>query len=156
MEIRTKFNIGDKVVYERILEGDDKPTKFCAVYQCYMEGEYEVEGVSYKYCGTDLEIFCIISTGSDKYKQRYCIPEEYLKLATQVISKDTKTNISISVEEVYGQAVVIPDGYRFKCFAKPKRGDIMISADRVNINADFKVDCAPWDYQTPRIILEKI
>lgn len=135
MKIETKFNIGDRVVIP-----DDKKI-------------YEVESVA-------VSVFkCTLTEYKLSHPQGgIWAREHWLSLAPVVVTNAECTHTIVhNLSSVYGvDSVHIPDGYRFKCFAKPKRGDIMISADRVNVNADFKVDCAPWDYQTPRIILEKI
>lgn len=139
MKFETKFNIGDKVV---IVD--------------YKSRIYEINGVSMRHLkdiGPNVEYRIIHPNGAFIW-----VSEHRLSMAPVIVTNVDCTHTLVhNLSSIYGvDSVPIPEGYGFKCFAHPKRGDIIVSADRATANSDFKVDCAPWDYQTPRIILEKI
>jgi len=86
------------------------------------------------------------------------VREHRLSLAPVVVTNVECTHTLVyNLSSVYGMdSVIIPNGYRFKEFAEPKTGDIIISTVRANTNSEFSVAVCQINMYSPRIILEKI
>lgn len=138
MKLETKFNIGDKVYI-----GDDKSRI------------YEVEGVDAKYFKG---VGQITNYKLLRPQDGIWASEHGLSLAPVIVTNAECTHTLVyNLSSIYGMdSIPIPEGYRFKGFAPPNAGDIMITTIRKDINSDFKVDICPFNLQSPRIILEKI
>lgn len=138
MKLETKFNIGDKVYI-----GDDKSRI------------YEVEGVDAKYFKG---VGQITNYKLLRPQDGIWASEHGLSLAPVVVTNVECTHTLVyNLSSVYGMdSVTIPNGYRFKEFAEPKTGDIIISTVRANTNSEFSVAVCQINMYSPRIILEKI
>ena len=138
MEIKTKYDIGDRVTLDK-----------------FREEKLLVTGISI--CVGKNETYFAYKLASPNgatlgYLGYYS--ESQLEFAPEIVDKtQCTTKVTIDIKDVYGAELIeIPKGYRFKRFGPPVKGELVMLAITLAVQA------TEHDYlkTAPRIILEQI
>lgn len=138
MEIKTKYDIGDRVTLAKFRE---EKLLVTGISICVGKNE---TNFAYKLASPNGATLGYLGYYS----------ESQLEFAPEIVDKtQCTTKVTIDIKEVYGvDSVEIPKGYKFKAFKPPKIGEIFL--DRYTVTPDTCNE--NFDKDSPRIILEKI